>query len=80
MPCVLCEAMGQAQASPTQVHHIRDGQGMSQRASHWLCVPLCVDCHTGPMGIHGDRSLMKIARVSEMDLLAMTIERARRAA
>jgi hypothetical protein len=74
MPCVLCELLGQG-PSAAQLHHIREGQGMSQRASHWLVIPLCPDCHTGPQGLHGDRTLFRLAKVDELDLLALTIER-----
>ena len=73
MPCVLCDLLGQG-PTPAAVHHIREGQGMSQRASHWLVVPLCPECHQGDLGIHGDRTLLRIANVEEMDLLAITIE------
>lgn len=68
LPCVVCGAHG------VHVHHVREGQGMSQRASNWLTVPLCPDCHTGPNGIHGSKTLMRIQKLDEMDLLAMTIE------
>lgn len=80
MPCVLCEALGVAQTGRTTVHHIRAGQGASQRASHWLVVPLCGDCHQGRNGVHGDQSLLRMAKVTELDLLALTIERMRCAA
>lgn len=69
LPCCLCGSM------PVEVHHIREGQGMSQRASNFLTIPLCPDCHQGKNGIHGNRTYMNIAKVSELDLLAMTIER-----
>ena len=55
-------------------HHIREGQGMSQRASDFLAIPLCPDCHQGGMGIHGDRTLLRIHKLTELDLLARTIE------
>lgn len=74
MYCVLCAALGQRNHAPVQVHHIREGQGMSQRASNFLTIPLCQDCHQGPNGFHGNRSLLRIAKVEELDLLAMTIE------
>lgn len=73
LPCVLCRALGE-RTEGVQVHHIREGQGMGQRSPHWLAIPLCPACHTGPLGIHGNRSLMRIAKVEELDLLAMTIE------
>ena len=47
---------------------------MSQRASNFLTIPLCPGCHRGPSGIHGDRSLMRIQKLDELDLLALTIE------
>jgi hypothetical protein len=69
LPCCLCGA------SPVHVHHIRESQGMAQRASNWLTVPLCPDCHQGPKGVHGDQSMLRIMRMSEMDMLADTIRR-----
>ena len=72
LPCACCGD------EPVQVHHIREGQGMSQRAAHWLAVPLCPECHTGPHGLHGDRALLRIRKLEELDLLAWTIEQLRR--
>ena len=60
---------------PVQVHHIRDGVGMAQRASNYLTVPLCPDCHTGPYGVHGDKSRMRARKQSELDWLAETISK-----
>jgi hypothetical protein len=75
MPCILCTVLGMKQTSRTSVHHIREGQGMSQRSSHWLSIPLCIDqCHQGKNGIHGDRSLLHVAKCTELDLLAMTLK------
>lgn len=71
--CIVCKVLF-SRFEPAQVHHIREGQGMAQRASNWLVVPLCPSCHTGPQGIHGDRSLMRIGKLEELDLLALTIE------
>jgi len=68
LPCVLCGQQG------VQVHHIREGQGMAQRASNWLVVPLCPSCHTGPLGVHGDKTMMRINKMTELDMLAKTIE------
>lgn len=75
MPCALCQELGVEQSTPTQVHHIRTGQGMAQRASDHLTIPLCYDCHQGDLGIHGDRTLLRIAKAEELDLLAATIAR-----
>jgi len=54
------------------VHHIREGQGMSQRASNWLTIPLCPQCHTGPMGVHGDKTMLRVKKTTELELLAET--------
>ncbi|TQE98148.1 MAG: hypothetical protein FKY71_15335 [Spiribacter salinus] len=73
-PCVLCEALGMP-GVPAEVHHLREGQGTSQRASDYLTASLCPECHRGPQGVHGDRTLLRVAKLDEMDLLAMTIEK-----
>ena len=72
--CLLCEARG-IHNTPAEIHHIRMGQGMQQRSEHWLTVPLCPEHHRGPHGIHGDRQAFKLAKVDELDLLAVVIER-----
>lgn len=68
LPCALCGDR------PVQVHHIREGQGMAQRASNYLTIPLCPSCHQGPMGVHGDKTMLRLNKTTELDLLAQTIE------
>lgn len=49
--CIVClnENYGQ---SPAEIHHIRSGQGMAQRASNYEAIPLCHAHHrTGGYGI-----------------------------
>ncbi len=65
--CLICQA-------PACLHHVREGQGMSQRASDWLVVPLCREHHQGKSGIHGGKFYQHF-KMDEMDLLAMVIER-----
>jgi hypothetical protein len=73
--CMLCRVIYPDEESPIpELHHVREGQGMAQRAHNWLVIPLCAECHRGRHGFHGDRLRLKNARVDEMDLLAMTIE------
>lgn len=69
LPCCLCGD------TPVQVHHVREGQGMAQRASNWLTVPLCHSCHTGPKGVHGDQTMLRIFKMDEMEMLADTIKK-----
>lgn len=73
LPCSLCSLLGQPQSGVTEAHHIRTGHGMGDRASDFLTVALCVECHRGPHGFHGTKTLMRIAKLSELDLLAETI-------
>lgn len=67
LPCCLCGMM------PVELHHIREGQGMAQRAGNMLCIPLCASCHRGPKGIHGDKTMLRIRKVDELDLLNETL-------
>lgn len=69
LPCSLCGS------TPVHVHHIREGQGMAQRASNWLTIPLCQSCHQGPKGVHGDKTMLRIMKMNEMDMLADTLEK-----
>lgn len=69
LPCILCGDQ------PVEVHHIREGQGMSQRADNWLVMPLCVPCHRGPQGVHGDKSIMRVMKTNELEMLAETLGR-----
>ena len=69
LPCCLCGDV------PVSLHHVREGQGMAQRASDWLVVPLCPSCHQGPKGVHGDQTMMRIYKMDEMEMLADTIRK-----
>lgn len=73
--CILCRHLDIGH-TPAQIHHLRTGQGMSQRAPHWLGIPLCAEHHLGPTGLHGmgTRAFERHYRLSETDLLALTIE------
>lgn len=42
--CIVCRNFGYGR-SPAEIHHIRDGQGMSQRASTYEVLPLCQKHH-----------------------------------
>lgn len=48
--CIVClnENLGQ---SPAEIHHIRSGKGMGQRASNYEAIPLCPAHHRN--GGHG---------------------------
>ena len=38
--CIVCMMQGNEE-SPAEIHHIRSGQGISQRASNYEVIPLC---------------------------------------
>ena len=69
LPCILCGVQ------PVEVHHAREEQGGAQRGGHFLTMPLCADCHRGPLGIHGDKTMLRIMKTNEMDMLNETLRR-----
>jgi hypothetical protein len=69
LPCATCGAHG------VVLHHPRIGQGMGQRAHDMLVIPLCPDCHTGPAGVHGDKSMMNLTKQTELQILGDTLAR-----
>lgn len=69
-----CRLLGYGE-TPASLHHVREGQGMAQRASDWLVIPLCKEHHQGKHGIHG-HGFEAMTKLTEMDLLAATIEAA----
>lgn len=69
LPCACCGDAGQG----VELHHAREGQGGSQRAGDLLVMPLCVACHRGQNGVHGDKAFMRIYKTDEMQMLNWTI-------
>ena len=67
LPCVACNAC------PVHVHHIREGQGTSEKASPFLTIPLCPEHHQGAFSIHNARREFMNIYGSELKLLAKTI-------
>lgn len=76
LPCVLCEFLDLRQATRTTVHHDTISAGMAQRSGDFLVAALCRDCHQGPQGVHGDKTLLRIAKCSEADLIDWTTRNA----
>ena len=49
--CFLCGSRG-----PLQIHHCIHGTANRKNSEHYgLKVPLCMECHTGPNGVHNNR-------------------------
>lgn len=61
--CAVCGAGGYVEA-----HHIIQG-------CHFATVGLCPDCHRGPLGIHGDKTLWRIHKMDEVKALNETLRR-----
>lgn len=74
--CILCRHLGFGE-TPAQVHHLKEECGAGQRQSDFLTIPLCQPHHTGSVGIHGlgTKAFERTYGLSELDLLALTIER-----
>lgn len=70
--CIVCRLLGFG-PTPAQVHHIREGQGAAQRAGNYLTMPLCEPHHEGRHGVHGDKGCLRQLRMTEWDLLDITI-------
>jgi len=64
LPCSVCDEPG-----PSEAHHVRQG-------SHFLCIPLCPDCHRGSiLGWHGQKRAWIIRKMDELDALAKALAR-----
>jgi hypothetical protein len=73
MPCICCTLLGRRQESTTDAHHIREDR---EERNDFLTIPLChSDCHQGTNGVHGDKTYLRLLKMSEWGLLAATIER-----
>ena len=73
--CIMCHHFEQAQCGRTMLHHVREGQGMSQRADDYLLIPLCHEHHQGANGWHGlgKSAFYQRYKSDELDLLAWTL-------
>lgn len=73
--CILCRHYGN-EGTPAQIHHLREGQGASQRGSDWTAVPLCREHHQGASGLHGlgVKGFYARHKLDELSLLEMTLE------
>ena len=64
LQCSVCD-----EAAPCDAHHI-------EQSLPWCVVALCKDCHQGARnGIHGQRIMWKIKKMTELDALNVTIRR-----
>ncbi len=68
LSCCLCGAR------PVEVHHILEGRIKGRRCGHFTTIPLCPECHRGRCGVHGEKTMLKVMKITELELLGKTIE------
>lgn len=61
--CALCGAAGFVEA-----HEIEQGLWFTS-------IGLCMECHRGAQGLHGDKTLWRIYKMSEIEALNETLRR-----
>ena len=75
--CVACQKDGY-DGTPPEIHHIRQGYGIGQRAPDEETIPLCPTHHRYGKGqfpgIHSDPNIFKKKYGNERELLAFTNE------
>lgn len=71
--CICCRNMGFG-ASLAEIHHVRTGQGMAQRASHTDVLPLCPPHHRAcyETGFHASPKSWQEIHGTEIELLEQT--------
>lgn len=63
LQCSICNA-----PAPSEAHHI-------EQPLAYCCIALCIDCHRGCSGFHGDKSLWRIYKMDELKALNVTLDR-----
>lgn len=67
-PCSVCDEGG-GESAPSEAHEIEQG-------NWFLSVALCASCHRSEfLGLHGQRRMWAIKKMSELDALAVTYRR-----
>ncbi len=69
--CIVCRNLGYGE-TPAEIHHIRTGQGIAQRADNFSSIPLCHPHHrTGGHGIavHAGKQTWEKNFGTELELL-----------
>ncbi|WP_333498532.1 Ref family recombination enhancement nuclease [Kluyvera sp. CHPC 1.2972] len=75
--CVACYVQAGVWGTPGEIHHIREGQGMAQRAGWKQVICLCTNHHrnsgNGKLAIHAGKLSFTNAYGTESELLDLTL-------
>lgn len=76
--CVACYVQVGVWGTPGEIHHIREGQGMAQRAEWKKVICLCANHHrnsgNGKIAIHSGKRSFTCVYGSELFLLNLTLD------
>lgn len=74
LDCVVCRNAGYGHTQ-AEIHHVRSGSGMAQRAEHTRVLPLCPRHHRAcyPTGFHAAPKSWQAEHGSEEQLLAQVV-------
>lgn len=74
--CVACYVQAGVWGTPGEIHHIREGQGLSQRSSWWDVICLCTGHHRGGVqvktAVHTEYKKFTAEYGTETELLELT--------
>jgi len=63
LPCIVCEAYGEPQRTPTTVHHVIHGRFSQRKTPDRMAIPLCADHHqlggNGKVALHNEPTKWK---------------------
>lgn len=83
LPCVICEAFGEPQNSPTTAHHWIMGRGGNRKTPDQEAIPLCRGHHQGDfdttkIAIHREPEAWREAYGADHEYVAVTQDRIER--
>ena len=79
LPCCVCEAFGEVQDTPTQVHHVICGRFGQRKTPDRMTIPLCAAHHLtgegGKLAIHSGKEAWVAKYGNDYDFTAATQDR-----
>lgn len=72
LPCCVCEAFGEVQATPTAAHHVIMGRFSQRKTPDRTAIPLCYDHHQGWKGVHTQPAWWAETYGNDFDFTAAT--------